>query len=101
MTQIILKDMRPVLYPLVETHTTKALLQYRSNALRMLSKWEVMNAWHPCMSRIYRVRATLDDAARAIESLPSVARLASDHHVFSPVLGIPIEVHRSIFLEIG
>jgi DNA ligase 4 len=98
LTQIILKDLRPVLYPLTETHTTKALLHYNSNALHVLSKWEVMRAWHSCMPRIYRVRATLDEAARAAGELPPTGRLASDHDVFLPVLRIPIEVHQGCFL---
>ncbi|KAF8527280.1 hypothetical protein JB92DRAFT_2553330, partial [Gautieria morchelliformis] len=95
MTQIILKDLRPVLYPLAETHTTKSLLHYKSNALHVLSKWEVMSAWRSCMPRIYRVRATLDEAARAVETLPSMEQISSDHEVFLPILGIPIEVPKS------
>ena len=98
-TQIILKDLRPVLYPLTETHTTRALLHYKSNALHVLSKWEVMRAWHSCMPRIYRARATLDEASRAVETLSSLNQIPLDHDVFLPVLGVPIEVPQRPFFD--
>ncbi|KAF8513409.1 hypothetical protein BU17DRAFT_31851, partial [Hysterangium stoloniferum] len=95
MTQIILKDLRPVLYPLAETHTTKALLHYKSNATHMLTKWEVMRAWHPSMCNIYRARADLDEAAQQVEVLSPVQQGNSPSDPFLPTLGIPIEVPKS------
>jgi DNA ligase-4 len=92
MTQIILKDLRPVLYPLAETHTTKALLHYKSNATYMLTKWDVMGAWHPSMCKIYRVRSSLDETAEYVDALSSIQQENPPCDAFSPVLGIPIEV---------
>lgn len=86
MTQIILKDLRPVLYPIEETNTTRALLHHKSNETHYLTKWEVMHAWHPSMPTIYRLRATLDAASRAFENDESQCNM------YQPVLGIPVEV---------
>ncbi|KAF8586434.1 hypothetical protein K439DRAFT_1387139 [Ramaria rubella] len=94
-TQIILKDLRPVLYPLTDTHTTRALLHYKTNALHVLTKWEVMRAWHASMPRIYRARATFDEAASAVEMLLPTHQISQEYDVFSPLLGVPIEIPKS------
>lgn len=45
LTQIILKDIRPILYPLAATGVTASLLDYKSNAVRMLSIRDAMWDW--------------------------------------------------------
>ena len=92
-TQIILKDLKPLLYPITEAqeHYTAALLQYNSNATARLSKWEAMRAWDPSkrMLAAYRVRACLDEAAAMYEHVnDSDAGL----EYFQPQVGIPIQV---------
>ncbi|KDQ61659.1 hypothetical protein JAAARDRAFT_31124 [Jaapia argillacea MUCL 33604] len=69
LTQIILKDLRPVLYPPSATHFTAALKQYQSNAVIMLSREDAMKAWDPSgmFLQTYRVVACLDAAAMAFE----------------------------------
>ncbi|KAI0091748.1 hypothetical protein BDY19DRAFT_991426 [Irpex rosettiformis] len=69
LTQILLKDLRPILYPITETHYTTSLLQYDSNAVGMLSKEDVMRAWDRTggMLRMFKVRASLWDAAYEFE----------------------------------
>ncbi|THH19263.1 hypothetical protein EW146_g1886 [Bondarzewia mesenterica] len=69
LTQIILKDLRPMLYPLTETHYTTSLLDFNSNAVEMLTKEDAMNVWDPSgrMLMAYPVRATLNDAAAFFE----------------------------------
>lgn len=89
--QIILKDIRPLLYPLKETHYTAQLLQYNSHAVCMLSKEDAMKSWDPSgrMSQAYRVQASLEEAANALENPEGFVQ---------PVLGVPIPV-RSLFLH--
>jgi len=91
MTQIILRDLRPVLYPVSETHTTGALLHYNTKAVHVLTKWEVMKAWHPAMPKIYRTRATFDEAAQTVGELIATQK-EGKMSTIAPVLGVPIEV---------
>lgn len=44
------------------------------------------------------MRATLDEASRAVEDILSTGRSAPESEVFLPVLGIPIEVHQCLLL---
>lgn len=85
LTQIILKDLRPILYPLQETHYSTSLLQYNTNSIIMLTKEDAMKIWDPAgkMLRAYSVRATLDDAAEFYED-PNAA--------VEPRIGVPIAV---------
>ncbi|KIJ55558.1 hypothetical protein M422DRAFT_240172 [Sphaerobolus stellatus SS14] len=94
MTQIILRDLRPVLYPLSETHTTRALLQYNTTSVQILTKWQVMKTWHTSMAKIYRARASFDEAANVVEALMSNQANATKHD-FSPILGVQLEVPKS------
>ena len=90
MTQIILKDLRPLLYPLPRSasHYTAALLQYKSNAVAMLTKEGAMHAWDPTgrMSLIFKSRANLEETARAYESLQAGEVLPQ------PEFGVPVQV---------
>jgi DNA ligase-4 len=46
LTQIILKDLRPVLYPLPAMHYTAALKEYNSKSVHMLCKADAVRVWH-------------------------------------------------------
>jgi DNA ligase 4 len=89
LTQIILKDMRTILYPISETHYTACLLQYNSKSVSMLTMEDVMKAWDSSgrMLRIYRVRMSLEDAAAACDNPCTEAE---------PLIGVPIQVCHSI-----
>ncbi|KAJ7918946.1 DNA ligase N terminus-domain-containing protein [Mycena leptocephala] len=89
LTQIILKDLRPLLYPLADTHYTVALKSFNSVAVTHLSKEDAMKAWDPSrqMLNIYRVRSGLDDAAAAFD--------AGINGAVMPQIGTPIEIPKS------
>lgn len=88
LTQIILKDLRPLLYPLSETHYTVSLKQFNSESVKMLTKEQAMLAWDPSRSflEMYHVRSSLDDAATAFE------KHGRSINAWEPQLGTPIEV---------
>lgn len=46
LTQIILKDLRPILYPLPAAGTTASLLSYNSNAVYMLTLEDALRDWN-------------------------------------------------------
>lgn len=87
-THIILKDLRPVLYPLQETHYTTTLINYNTTSVRMLTKEHAMRAWDPTCSMLkaYFVRSTIDAAATCFE-LPPHQRGPN-----VPRIGVPVEV---------
>ncbi len=89
-TQIILKDLRPLLYPIPQSacHYTSALLEYKSNAMAMLTKESAMHAWDASgrMSLIFKTRANLEEAATAYEGL------ANGEDFPQPTVGMPIQV---------
>ncbi|KAJ6581305.1 hypothetical protein B0H19DRAFT_1018028 [Mycena capillaripes] len=89
LTQIILKDLRPLLYPLPDAHYTVALKSFNSMAVTQLSKEDAMEAWDPSrqMLKIYRVRSGLDDAAAAFDSGFTGTVL--------PRIGTPVEIPKS------
>ncbi|KAJ3968898.1 hypothetical protein EV361DRAFT_829385 [Lentinula raphanica] len=70
LTQIILKDLRGLLYPQIETDPTAALRDYNTKAVKILTKENAMFAWDPTnrMNRSYRARWDIDAAAKAFES---------------------------------
>ncbi|KAJ3879815.1 hypothetical protein F5051DRAFT_349554 [Lentinula edodes] len=70
LTQIILKDLRGLLYPQIERDPTAALKDYNTKAVKILTKENAMWAWDPSnsMNRSYRARWDLDVAAKAFES---------------------------------
>lgn len=69
LTQIILKDLRPILYPHLENNSTVALKNYNTKAVRTLTKENAMWAWDWSnrMSKAYRARWDIDAAAKAFE----------------------------------
>ncbi|PIL24908.1 hypothetical protein GSI_12795 [Ganoderma sinense ZZ0214-1] len=94
LTQIILKDLRPLLYPIPRsaTHYTAALLQYKSNAVTMLTKEAAMHAWDPSgrMSQIFKSRATLEETTRTFESLQPGDTLPE------PGYGTPVQIPKCV-----
>ncbi|KAF8636408.1 hypothetical protein AX17_003590 [Amanita inopinata Kibby_2008] len=68
-TQIILKDLRPLLYPLQSGHFTPALMKFNSVSVKMLSIVDAMRAWDSSgtMLRTYRLRGIIDDVTTAFE----------------------------------
>lgn len=89
LTQIILKDLRPLLYPLSDTHYTTSLLQYNANAVTMLTCEDAMKAWDTSgrMLRAYRLRTCLEEAAKACDD---------PHEEIKPRLGVSVQVNISI-----
>jgi DNA ligase 4 len=90
LTHIILKDLRPILYPLQETHYTTALTSYNTTSVQMLTKEHAMLAWDPTglMLRAYFVRSTINAAATYFELHPH------QREANIPRIGIPVEVTR-------
>ncbi|KII85754.1 hypothetical protein PLICRDRAFT_700571 [Plicaturopsis crispa FD-325 SS-3] len=89
-TQIILKDLRPLLYPISETHYTIALNAYNTRSITALTKEDAMRAWDSTgnLQKIYRVRSRLDEAVKEFET--------GENSVPTPVLGTPIEIPKSV-----
>ncbi|KAF7309678.1 DNA-LIGASE-A3 domain-containing protein [Mycena indigotica] len=69
LTQMILKDLRPMLYPLQETHYSRALKTHNSVSVVELACKDAMKVWDPSLHMLhgYRLRSRLEDAARAFE----------------------------------
>lgn len=90
LTQIILKDLRPLLFPLIETHYTAALTKYNTTSIVSLSKEDAMKIWDPTglMLKIYKVRASLHEAANAFETSNNCTMLPYPQ----PKLRTPVEV---------
>ena len=56
LTQIILKDLRPVLYPAKETHYTAALKNQKSNSAVYLDVADALKVWDPTLNSLSRWR---------------------------------------------
>jgi DNA ligase-4 len=82
-TQIILKDMRPILNPIEVVHTTRNLLKQRAPS-NSLDVSEAMRIWDPELPRIYKICSNVTEAFRVIEDgVPPT---------LEPILGAPIQV---------
>jgi len=86
LVQIILKDLRPLLYPLTEFHYTTALTRFDVASVKMLSKEHAMDVWDPSgfFLRYYRVCADITEAAAFADSPKS------ERHVIKPTIGKPV-----------
>jgi DNA ligase 4 len=84
-TQIILKDLRPLLYPLKESHYRAQLLQYNSQAVYMLTKEQAAWVWDSTgkMAGALKTRASLYEAIEACEN---------PEHFVRPKIGVSIPV---------
>lgn len=56
LTQIILKDLRPLLYPSPATHYTAALKQFNSNSTTLLTVHDALRAWDSSLGLLNRWR---------------------------------------------
>ena len=90
LTQIILKDLRPLLYAPPSAMTSHVLLAYNTRSKQVLTREQFMKEWDPSgsMIKMYRVRAKLDEAAMGFEAggTPVPAH---------PRWGVPVEVPKS------
>lgn len=88
LTQIILKDLRPILYPLRDTHYIASLIGHNSTSVKMLCKEDAMNIWDPSrwMLNSYRVKATFIETATEFE------RPSSERSPNVPKIGVPVAV---------
>nr|GAT42989.1 predicted protein [Mycena chlorophos] len=90
LTQILLKDLRPMLYPLPATHYTAALISSTSFSFVELTKEDSMRAWDPTgrLLHNYRSRSRLDDAVSAFE--------AGEAIFFTPSIGQPVPIPKAL-----
>jgi DNA ligase-4 len=87
LTQIILKDLRPILYAPPAASTSRVLLEYNTNSKLVLTKEQFMMTWDPSgsMLKMYRVRANMTEAALGFEAGGVISHA-------KPCLGVPVEV---------
>lgn len=87
LTQIILKDLRPILYAPPVASTSRALLEYNTNSKSALTKEQFMKTWDPSgsMLKMYRTRANITEAALCFEAGGAIAHPR-------PRWGVPVEV---------
>ncbi|KAG6334189.1 hypothetical protein ID866_4904 [Astraeus odoratus] len=90
LTQIILKDLRPLLYAPPTASTSRVLLDYDTRSKAVLTKEHFMTSWDPSnmLLQMYRVRAKLDEAAMGFEAGGIFVQA-------QPRCGVPIEVPKS------
>ena len=76
------------MYPLTEFHYTTALTKFNTASVIMLSKEHAMNVWDPSkmMSKFYRMRASLDEAAAFADRSPN------ERCDIGPTINIPVAV---------
>ncbi|KAH9462629.1 hypothetical protein MJO28_002604 [Puccinia striiformis f. sp. tritici] len=102
MTQIILKDLRPLLSPLTSSSTYRSLVDYDSKAFEGISPYWMMKAWHWAMPRIYRAKADFDTAADLCERFPrDTKELPADleqllRSLTKPQLGTPVNIPKAV-----
>lgn len=90
LTQIILKDLRPILYAPPVASTSRALLEYNTNSKSVLTKEQFMKTWDPSgsMLKMYRTRASITEAALCFEAGGAIAHPR-------PRWGVPVEIPKS------
>ncbi|EGG05477.1 uncharacterized protein MELLADRAFT_107575 [Melampsora larici-populina 98AG31] len=104
MTQIILKDLRPLLYPVPGSSTDQSLNHYNSRAYDELNQWSMMKAWHWAMPRIYRAKADFDRAADLVEQIPRDLDMVPDKNAAYSMaeklseleLGVPVDIPKAV-----
>lgn len=104
MTQIILKDLRPLLYPVPASSTNQSLNDFNSRAYDELNQWSLMKAWHWAMPRIYRAKADFDRAADLVEQIPrDLDKVHDKDAVYSMVeqlteleVGVPVDIPKAV-----
>ncbi|KAF8957438.1 hypothetical protein BDZ97DRAFT_1669960 [Flammula alnicola] len=91
LTQVVLKDLRPILYPLTEFHYTTALTKFNVASVKMLTKEHAMDVWDPSrtLSNFYRVRSSLDEAAAFAN------QSSNSSQVILPTIASPVAIPKS------
>lgn len=99
LTQIILKDLRPLMYPLIEFHYTTALTKFNASSVKMLNKEHAMDVWDPSrlLSSFYRMRSSLDEAAAFADNSPS-SKSNSRWSDIRPTIASPVAVSHVLIL---
>lgn len=70
MSQIILRDLSPMLYPIPSLRSDIALLEYNSTHYKPLELVSALKTWHWTLPTIYRYRADLDAAFKVLIDRP-------------------------------
>lgn len=70
LTQIILRDLRPLLYPTPTSDPTTALLHFNSAAYSPLTPFQALKEWDPRLPRVYSRCSRLDDAVELLAQMP-------------------------------
>lgn len=88
LTQIILEDLRPVLYPTPGRTTAESLLGFKSDSVKMLSKEDAMRLWDDTglMRKAFEARGTFEEAALVFEG---------GEEQVNPVIGKKLQVRPS------
>ncbi|KAK2463717.1 hypothetical protein APHAL10511_004468 [Amanita phalloides] len=83
-TQVILKDLRPLLYPLPSEHYTSALTNYNSTSVRRLTIEDAMQAWDLSgrLLQMYQLVPVIDDIANPFEQGTNILETMSDVGTF-------------------
>ncbi|KAG8788433.1 hypothetical protein FRC15_004408 [Serendipita sp. 397] len=82
-TQVILKDLRPILEPIGPAHTTVNLSK-RSNIDQRLTLRQALSVWDQRLSSLYRVCSSIKEAFSALEH--------GTNSSLTPVVGVPVEI---------
>lgn len=82
-TQIILKDLNPILYPIGITNTTINLLSNEPPPAK-LSLMQSLAAWDSHLPTIYRIHSSVEEAFEFLED--------KDKLSLAPKVGVPIMV---------
>ena len=79
-TQIILKDLRPLLHPLPSQHYTSALTSYNSNSIQPLSIQDAMRVWDISgrLLRAYRLNPVIDNVTLAFDKSTNLLETVSN-----------------------
>ncbi|KAM0787656.1 hypothetical protein ACM66B_003720 [Microbotryomycetes sp. NB124-2] len=92
LTQILLRDLHPILYPLPTQQGEVALQRYNTTAHEVIELYHTMREWHEDMPAYYRVCSDLDLAALAVED---AIRFNGELEPPKPQIGVPIEVPKT------
>lgn len=90
LTQIILKDLRPILYAFPVASASRALLEYNTNSKSVLTKEQFMKTWDPSgsMLKMYQTRANITEAALCFEAGGAISHPR-------PRWGVPVDIPKS------
>ena len=85
-TQIILKDIRPIISPLKYTINTTVNLLSKKPARSPMTIRQALGIWHPTLPRLYDIYASISELFEMLENGSSSQ--------LKPVIGIPVQVRK-------